>query len=180
VLLASELLSDAAFKSDFDVKKSEVHGMAQRGGVVSSHVRFGEKVHSPLIPQGDCDVMLAFEQAEALRWLHFMKSSGVVIVNQRVWVPPIALMKGFEYPQDPLGMVQERMQRVLKINAQQMAEDLGNPKVENTLLLGTLSTVIELPVTIWQDVIRARVPKGTDALNLRAFELGLQSVTGEK
>jgi indolepyruvate ferredoxin oxidoreductase beta subunit len=180
VMFAGELLSKTAFKSGQDVKKSEVHGMAQRGGVVSSHVRYGEKVYSPLIPQGECDVMLAFEQAEALRWLHFMKSAGTVIVTERKWVPPIALMKGFVYPQNPLSEVQKRMKRVIEINAQQMAESLGNPKVENMLLLGALSTVIDLPLNIWQDVIRARVPKGTEALNLRAFDLGLQSAAGEK
>lgn len=179
VLLASELLSDTAFQSGLDVKKSEVHGMAQRGGVVSSHVRFGKKVHSPLIPQGMCDVMLAFEQAEALRWLHFMKSTGTVIVNVRKWVPPIALMKGFRYPDNPVGEVNQKLDHVLTIDAQRMAEKLGNPKIENTLLLGALSTVLELSPDVWQDVIRTRVPRGTESLNLRAFEQGLKSVSGE-
>ena len=103
VLLASELLSTVALESGYDTKKSEVHGMAQRGGAVTSHVRLGEKIFSPLIPEGSADVILAFEQAEAQRWVHFLKDGGTVVVNNFKLIPPIASMKGFQYPDDPIG-----------------------------------------------------------------------------
>ena len=169
VLLASELLSTAAVESGLDAKKSEVHGMAQRGGVVSSHVRFGEKVYSPLIPDGETDVLLAFEIAEALRWIHFLKEDGTVIVNDYRLVPPIAMMKGQHYPEDPVRKVRERVKNVLVVDARAVAKRLGNVRLVNTLLLGVLSLSVDLPLTVWEKVIRERVPKGTEDLNWQAF-----------
>jgi indolepyruvate ferredoxin oxidoreductase beta subunit len=98
VLLASQILSEAALQAGYDVKKSEVHGMSQRGGVVSSHIRFGKKVHSPLIPNGAADVILAFERAEALRWIHELKPGGAMIVNAQIIIPPIAVDTKYSYP----------------------------------------------------------------------------------
>jgi indolepyruvate ferredoxin oxidoreductase beta subunit len=175
ILLASELLSAVAFEAGFDVKKSDVHGMAQRGGVVSSHVRFGEKVYSPMIPEGDADTILAFEEAEAQRWVHFVKPSGTVIVNTRRLVPPIALMKDVAYPSDPVGSVEKRIRRVIPIDATARAREIGNPKIENILLLGVLSTTLSIDVTLWTDTIRKWVPKGTVEINLKAFEAGRET-----
>ena len=154
--------------------------MAQRGGVVSSHVRFGQTVYSPLIPAGKCDVMLAFEQAEALRWAHTMTSSGTIIVNTRKLVPPIALMKGVEYPENPLETVQKRLESVIAVDAQGIAAELGNSRVENTILLGVLSNFIKISPQIWKDVIRSRVPKGTEELNLSAFQKGAEAAAREQ
>jgi len=172
VLLASEILSNVAQEAGYDVKKSEVHGMAQRGGVVSSHVRFGKKIFSPLIKEGNADVILSFESAEALRWVHFVKSNGVVIVNDYKLVPPIASMKGFDYPDDPIAKVKARIKNVKSVNAVEIANKLGNPRMVNTILLGTLSSSIDIPVSTWENIIRERVPKGTEELNIKAFYAG--------
>jgi indolepyruvate ferredoxin oxidoreductase beta subunit len=172
VLLASELLSAAAAEAGLDVKKSEVHGMAQRGGVVSSHVRFGKKIYSPLIPEGEADVILAFEKAEAMRWCHFLKKDGVLIVNDYQLVPPIASMKGFDYPDDPLRVVKDRVVNVEIIDAAGMARTLGNPRLVNTILLGMLFASLDIEKPICEQVIREGVPAGTEDLNLKAFEQG--------
>ncbi|HDQ43910.1 MAG TPA: indolepyruvate oxidoreductase subunit beta [bacterium] len=177
ILLASELLGAVAFEAGYDVKKSEVHGMAQRGGVVSSHVRFGEKVYSPLIPEGEADTILAFEEAEAQRWLHFLKPGGNLIVNRRRLVPPIALMRDFSYPSDPVERVRERSGRVIPVDAMKFAKEIGNPKVENILLLGTLSTTLWIDAAIWTDTIRKWVPKETVEINLKAFDEGRNTVS---
>ncbi|MCK5147697.1 indolepyruvate oxidoreductase subunit beta [bacterium] len=172
VLLATELLSTVTMEAGYDVKKSEVHGMAQRGGVVSSHVRFGDNVFSPLIPDGEADVILAFEQAEAQRWIHYLKDNGTIAINKYKLVPPIASMKGFNYPEDPIAVVRKRTKNVTLIDAVQIAKDLGNPRLVNTILLGVLSTSLEISEDIWTRVIRERVPKGTEELNVKAFLAG--------
>ena len=172
VLLASELLSFAALGAGYDVKKSEIHGMSQRGGVVSSHVRIGEKIYSPLIKEGTADAILAFEEAEAQRWIHFLKENGKVILNQYKLVPPIASMKGYSYPEDPIGTVKKRAKNVEVIDGFSIAKRLGNIRLVNTLLLGVLSSSLTIPVDVWEKVIRERVPKGTEDLNLRAFQEG--------
>ncbi|HHS12821.1 MAG TPA: indolepyruvate oxidoreductase subunit beta [bacterium] len=172
VLLASELLSAVAVEAGLDAKKSEVHGMAQRGGVVSSHVRIGEKVYSPLIPKGEADVILAFEEAEALRWSFFLKPKGTMVVNQYKLVPPIASMKGFDYPQDPVKSIQTKIDRTVLVDAEQIARELGNIRLVNTILLGVVSRFLDIDEAVWKKVIRERVPKGTETLNIEAFSRG--------
>jgi indolepyruvate ferredoxin oxidoreductase beta subunit len=173
VLLASELLSDAALRAGFDVKKSEVHGMAQRGGSVSSHVRIAAHVHSPLIPTGQADVLLAFEQAEALRWIHFLKTGGTAVVNRKRLVPPVALFrKGPGYPEDAVASVGRRAGRVIAIDAEAAALRLGNPRVGNTILLGALSGSLDIPESDWMRSIEGRVPAGTVEINREAFRTG--------
>jgi len=180
VLLASEVLSGAALEAGFDVKKSEVHGMAQRGGVVSSHVRMGKKVYSPLIPEGCADVLLAFEQSEALRWIHFVKPEGAAVVNLKRLIPPIALLKGKgpAYPENPMDSIRTRVSCVLAVPAGDMAEDLGNPRVENAVLLGAVSRFLDLPRQVWEAVLKDRVPRGTEDVNLRAFHIGVEFEKG--
>ena len=173
VLLASELLSAAALEAGFDVKKSDVHGMSQRGGSVSSYVRFGDKVFSPLIPIGGADVILAFESAEALRWIHFLKPGGACVVNDKQLVPPIALIqKEPGYPIDVVERIRKHTDRVTLVQADSIASELGNPKVENVVLLGALSASLDIPEAVWTSVIRGRVPKGTEDINLAAFNRG--------
>ena len=175
ILLASELLSEVAFTAGLDVKKSEVHGMAQRGGVVSSHVRIGSKVYSPLIREGQADIILSFEVAEALRWIHFLKTNGTAIINNRKLVPPVALMKGMAYPNDPIKDVKRHIQNVKVIKAAEIAESLGNPRVANILLLGVLSNSLKITKDIWMKCIRMRVPKGTYVLANFVFRLAKSS-----
>jgi len=172
VVLASAILSEVALSAGYDVKKSEVHGMSQRGGVVSSHVRIGKKVFSPLIPNGQADVILAFEQAEGLRWAHELKSGGWMIVNAQKLVPPIAVDKKYQYPEDALQQLKKGADNLHVLDAAQMAESLGNARLANTVLLGALSKALKIDEKVWREVIGRRVPKGTAEANLKAFEAG--------
>ena len=172
VVLASAILSEVALSAGYDVKKSEVHGMSQRGGVVSSHVRIGQKVFSPLIPNGQADVILAFEQAEGLRWVHELKSGGWMIVNAQKLVPPIAVDKKYVYPEDALQQLKKRADNLHVLDAAQMAENLGNARLANTVLLGALSKALKIDEKVWRETISRRVPKGTAEANLKAFEAG--------
>lgn len=172
IITASELLAEVAFTAGNDVKKSEVHGMAQRGGAVSSHVRFGGKVYSPLIPRGEADVLLAFEKAETLRWLGFVKQEGTVIVNDYKLVPPVTLTQNIAYPDHAISTTKDQINNVHVIPALQIAKELGNPRVVNILLLGVLSTLFEFTEEHWIKSIVKRVPKGTEKLNTDAFIRG--------
>jgi len=172
VVLASQILSEVALQAGYDVKKSEVHGMSQRGGVVTSHVRIGKKVHSPLIPNGAADVILAFERAEALRWAHELKSGGSLIVNNHKIIPPIAVDPRYVYPEDALQRLEERIENLHVVDAARISEKLGNPRLANTVLLGALSKTLQIDEAVWRDVISRRVPRGTVDANLKAFEEG--------
>ena len=176
MILASELLSEAALEAGFDVKKSEVHGMSQRGGVVSSHIRFAPKVYSPLIPNGTADVVLAFEAAEGLRWASQVKKGGVLVVNTQRIIPTIAFTKEHSYPEDPIGQARTIADRVLDLDGLGIAEDIGNPKLVNTVLIGAISGELPIAPEIWESVIRRKVPRGTEELNLTAFKRGIEAV----
>lgn len=172
VILASDILSEVAMRSGLDVKKSEVHGMAQRGGVVSSHVRFGEKVSSPIIPKGEADVLLSFELAEALRWLGFLRPGGRAVVNSQKVVPPIVSTGLAKYPEEAEEILRKSAADSILVDALGIAEELGNPRLVNTILLGMTSRLLELPESNWRKVILQRVPKAFKELNLKAFERG--------
>lgn len=180
VILASELLSEAAMQAGFDVKKSEVHGMSQRGGVVTSHVRFGPKVHSPLIPAGSADVVLAFEAAEGLRFVAQVKKDGLLAINTQQIIPPSAFSGTASYPADPVGTARKHAHRVLPVDALEAAEGVGNPKLVNTVLLGAISAELPIPAEVWTSVIKKRVPRGTEEANLKAFEKGAEVAKGAK
>ncbi len=174
VLLASEILSNVAMRHGMDVKKSEVHGMSQRGGVVTSHVRIAEKVHSPLIDHGDVDFLMAFEIAEGLRALDWLKPGGTLISSLTRMVPPITTIGDFEYPDDPAGKIREKLPEAKILDADKIAHDLGNVRLVNTILLGALSISMDIPEEIWIDVIKKRVPKKYVDHNLEAFQKGRQ------
>jgi len=150
-LLASDVLALVGLEHGFDVKKSEVHGMAQRGGSVVSHVRWAERVHSPLIGKGEADFLLAFEKLEALRHLGFVRIGSAVIVNDYA-IPPVSVASGEDvYPDD---------QNILHVLSQV------------TALLGALSTFLDVPVATWERIIGRRVPQKFVHLNLKAFDAG--------
>jgi indolepyruvate ferredoxin oxidoreductase beta subunit len=177
VILASELLSEAAMEAGYDVKKSEVHGMAQRGGVVSTHVRFGEKVYSPLIQAGAADVALAFEAAEGLRWAGHVRDGGLLVVNTQQIIPPIAFTGEYDYPKDPINEAKSVCRgRMLPIDGLAIAHQVGNPKLVNTVLLGAISGEMPISDEIWDTIIRRRVPRGTEELNIAAFKRGAEAV----
>lgn len=173
VLLASEIISEAAMKSGYDVKKSEVHGMSQRGGVVSSHVKIAPKVYSPTIQYGQADVLMAFEQAEGLRALDWMKSDGVAIVSTTMLVPAIVTSsKKLTYPENAVGEMKRKAERVIIVPADKIAAELGNPRVVNTILLGVLSNYAPFEYDLWIEMLKTKVKARFVEVNLQAFERG--------
>jgi indolepyruvate ferredoxin oxidoreductase beta subunit len=172
VLLASELLSEVAIASGYDVKKSEVHGMSQRGGVVSSHVRIGKKVFSPIIQYGQADIVLSFELAEGLGAIDWLSTEGTIITATTRLVPPSANFGKLTYPEDPVAEIRKRTDNVIALDADKMARDLGNVRLVNTILLAVASPFIGFDKSIWEDAIRKLVkPKYVD-INLKAFAQG--------
>lgn len=177
VLLASKLISVAALSMDMDVKQSEVHGMSQRGGSVSSHVRFGEKVHSALIEDGTVDVILSFELLEALRYAHMLKKGGTIVVNdQRIDPVPVAI-GDMEYPADIDGKLKKYTDKIVKIDGLKLAQDSGFAGAVNVVLLGALSKINDaIPEDVWLDTIKSTVKEKFVDINLKAFELGREAV----
>jgi len=172
VILASEILSYVAVSCGFDAKKSEIHGMSQRGGVVTSHVRYGEHVSSPTIMEGSADILLSFEIAETLRWISYLKKGGKVITSRQQIVPPIVSTGLTSYPADIEAVLKERTDSPIIADALPKAVELGNPKLVNTLLLGMASNYLDLPVSEWKSVIENSVPPKFKELNVTAFDCG--------
>lgn len=175
VLLASEIISEAAIAAGYDVKKSEVHGMSQRGGIVTSHVRVAPKVYSPTIQQGTADIILAFEQAEGLRAVNWMKPEGVAIVSTTALIPAIVTSsKQFDYPEDALDQLKAKADNVIVAEADRIAGELGNPRLVNTILLGVMSALLPIDREVWLDTIKKKVKERFVEINLQAFERGEQ------
>jgi indolepyruvate ferredoxin oxidoreductase beta subunit len=175
ILLASEILSDLALSQGLDVKKSEVHGMAQRGGSVVSHVRFGEKVYSPVIGEGEADLLVSFEKMEALRWVHYLGPEGNVVVNDQEIVP-----SGMErYPEGIGDELSKRAPDAHLLDALALAKVAGNARAVNTVMLGAFSNYLDFTEDAWKATIEGRVPPKTVEVNLRAFALGRETGRGE-
>jgi len=175
VLLASEIISLAALKDGYDVKKSEVHGMAQRGGSVVTNVRFGDKIYSPIIADGEADILLAFEKLEALRWLSYLKEDGKVISStQRIDPIPVGLGKE-EYPEDIIEKINDKGFKVKSVKALELAREAGSQKIINTVLIGALSDMLDIERGYFQQSLEELVPAGTEKINKKAFKLGKNS-----
>ncbi len=173
VLLASEIISEVAMHAGLDVKKSEIHGMSQRGGVVTSHVRIGPKVYSPTIQQGEVDILMGFEKAEALRFAGWMKAAGAVIVSHTTLVPAIVTSsKNLHYPEDSVEQLRGKIHNVLDVEADKIAAELGNPRLVNTILIGVLSNLLPFEEKLWLDTIKSLVKEKFVAVNLQAFARG--------
>ncbi|GAB6909226.1 Pyruvate/ketoisovalerate oxidoreductase [Desulfosarcina cetonica] len=172
VITASEILSDVAMFSGFDTKKSEIHGMSQRGGVVTSHVRYSEKVYSPMIMEGEVDILLSFELAETVRWMHYLKPKGRVIANLQQIIPPAVYAGMGRYPEDAVSVIRQGADHSILVDAQLIAKELGNPRLVNTILLGIASAFLDLSVDGWKTVIANRVPPKFKELNIVAFDRG--------
>lgn len=170
IVLASRIIAQVAFESGFDVKESEIHGMAQRGGSVLSHIRFGDTVFSPQIPSGMADIMVALEELEALRYLHFPKPDAMIILNKKKILP--AMAEQTDYPENVETLIQQKGFRVSTIEAEKIAKELGNPKVENSVILGFLSAFLPFKENIWHEVITKSVPAKTVEINIKAFNEG--------
>jgi len=172
VILASEILCDVALECGFDTKKSEIHGMAQRGGVVSSHVRYGKVVASPIITKGTADILLSFEIAEATRWIPFIHENGRVVTSTQRIIPPIVSTGIASYPDHAEEMLKTHSKNPVIVDALLMASDLGNPRLVNTILLAIISNMLDLPEEAWKKVVSNRVPPKFRELNMEAFALG--------
>ncbi|HEX79281.1 MAG TPA: indolepyruvate oxidoreductase subunit beta [Dehalococcoidia bacterium] len=174
VIAASDIVSGAALAAGLDVKKTDSLGMAQRGGSVISHIRFAQKVWSPLVKAGEADILLSFEKLEAARWSHYLKAGGIAIVNNYT-VPPPSVSLGKEcYPDDTeiTGILKQRTDRIYFISGTAFAKELGNVKTLNTLMLGCLSIFVPFEIDIWRDCIFGRLPPKVAKLNFSAFEWG--------
>jgi len=175
IILASELLSEAAILENFDVKKSEVHGMAQRGGSVVSAVRFGEKVFSPLLTPGEADVLLAFEPLEALRTLHYAKPESKVVVNSRHIMPATVASGAAKYPENIFDKIKAVVPDVLMVDGLKLAKQAGTSRAVNVVLLGALSNFLPFSNKTWEKALTKRVPQKYLEANIKAFQLGRES-----
>lgn len=175
IIRASSILATAALNAGLDVKQSEVHGMAQRGGSVVSYVKFGDKVFSPAVEPGTADVVIAFEKSESLRWLHFLKDDGFIVANNMMIKPTSLLYSEKTYPTSDKVEEYLKNYKYLFIDSIEEAKKLGNPKVFNTIMLGAISKYIpSLTKEHWIDAIKKSVPPKTVETNLKAFEFGLK------
>jgi indolepyruvate ferredoxin oxidoreductase beta subunit len=171
-LLTSRIIADVAVQLGYDVKVSEIHGMAQRGGSVVSQVRYGDKIYSPIIKKGDADIILAFEKLEAARWLDYLKPDGMVIINNER-VNPLPVMSGkMKYPDDIHEKVGALVPDTMIVDASEIAEKCGNARAANVVLVGMLSRVIGLPVDEVKKAIERLVPSKALEINLKAFQQG--------
>lgn len=170
-LLTSRILGKLAINAGYDVKLSEVHGMAQRGGSVVTFVRYGDKVNESIVEEGQADVLIAFERLEALRYLHFLKKDGVVIVND--WrIDPITVVTGVAaYPEDVIETLKEK-RRAIVVEATAESKKLGAPKAFNIIVLGAAARHMGFEKEDWLRVIETTVPPKTIEVNKQAFEIG--------
>jgi indolepyruvate ferredoxin oxidoreductase beta subunit len=172
VLRASDILCRVVMASGLDVKKSEVHGMAQRGGCVTSHVRYGEKVYSPLAKKHDIDILISFEKMETLRYLDYVKENGIVIVNTEEIYPPSVNLGWSTYPVDAIETMKVYFKKVKAIDATALALQAGSIRTINTVLLGILSAYLQLPAKAWDSAIQESFPTKLLEMNKQAFQLG--------
>ncbi len=173
-LLTSRILGNIILQAGYDVKLSEVHGMAQRGGSVVTFVRYGENVAEPIVEEGQADVLIAFERLEALRYAHFLKKDGVLIVND-YRIDPITVVTGAaEYPDNILADLSKQY-KVISINAMDEAKKLGNPKTFNVIVLGLAAKHMDFTEEEWLKVIENTVPPKTVDINKQAFKQGFEN-----
>lgn len=172
-LLTSRILGNITVEAGFDVKLSEVHGMAQRGGSVVTFVRYGEKVAEPIVEEGQADVLIAFERLEALRYAHFLKKDGAMVINDRR-IDPITVVTGAaQYPENIIENLAKEHQ-VYSVDAQEEALKLGNSKVFNVIVLGVAAKHMDFTKEQWLNAIEATVPEKTVELNKKAFLVGYE------
>lgn len=172
VILASKILMEAAMAAGYDVKESEVHGMAQRGGSVDCHVRYGEKVYSPLIEKGTADFVVCLELLETMRKLEYLKSDGMIIVN-REKIDPAPVAAGLEkYPPDIEDWLKTNVKKHLMLDTKEALKEAGSAKALNIVMLGALSNFLEFTDEQWASAIRSLVKEKFVDMNLKAFALG--------
>jgi indolepyruvate ferredoxin oxidoreductase beta subunit len=180
VVLASDIIGETALAAGYDVKKTDTLGMAQRGGSVVSHVRLAAKVWSPLIKEGEVDLLLAFEKLEAARWSHYLKPGAIAIINSYEQ-PPLSVSLGQEkYPTDKeiAAALQRRTNQIYFIDGNKRAKELGNVRTLNIYMLGCFAAFAPLDIVVWKDSISRRMPENIREINLKAFEMGRKEIEG--
>ena len=178
VILASDIIGEAALAAGYDAKKAETLGMAQRGGSVISHVRIGARVWSPLIKEGDVDILVAFEKLEAARWGNHLRPEAIVIVNNYA-LPPLSVNLGNErYPsnEEITNILGQWSERLYFVNGTSRVRELGNIRTLNMFMLGCASLFLPIKVHIWQDIISQHVPPATRQINIAAFDQGRKEI----
>ncbi len=176
VLLFTDILADVALRAGLDVKKSEVHGMAQRGGSVVSQLRFGEHVFSPLIEETTADFIIGFEKLETLRYIHFLSEKGKALVDSLEISPMSVLTGAVEYPKDIMERIKARAKNVYEINAFNKAKELGETRTQNVIMLGATSRFLKFPLDLYKASIEKNVKPKFVELNLKAFNQGRKLV----
>jgi indolepyruvate ferredoxin oxidoreductase beta subunit len=172
ILRASDILCLAFMATGQDVKKSEVHGMAQRGGCVTSHVRYGSRVYSPIAKKGDVDILVSFEKLETLRYLDYLKADAVVIINEEEIYPPSVNLGEAMYPINIVEQISKYFKSVKCVDALDIARRAGNVRAVNTALLGALSNYLKTTDDVWDRVLKESFPEKALKANLQAFNLG--------
>lgn len=175
ILLASEILSEVLLMAGADVKKSEIHGMSQRGGSVVSHVRYGQRVHSSIIPEGEVDILFSFEMLETCRYLPLLRDNGQVVANNWKIAPPSVALGKQDYPADLAAEITRQVPRTRVVEGLKLALEAGNAKTVNTVLLGALSNILEFDRKLWLEALNRMIPARLLDINLKAFELGCQA-----
>lgn len=172
ILLASEIVAQAAVAAGFDVKTNEVHGMAQRGGSVIAQIRYGEKVYSPLVARHTARVLGSLERIEGLRNIDYLAEDGLAVVSSQQIIPVTASTGGTPYPDVDEELLSHYFPRLVYLDAVELATELGNAKTANTILLGAMSTKLDLPEEAWLEAIRRSVKEKFVEINIQAFRRG--------
>lgn len=173
-ITTSTILSRGLLEKGFDVKMSEIHGMSQRGGTVVTQIKYGDRVYSPIVGEGEADMIVSFEKIEAVRAVPFLKKGGTIITDDREILPMPVLTGAAQYPSDALSELKKAVPDVSVIPAYQAAEELGNVKAQNMVLLGALVKKLGLGDVDWKELIRRSFPAKLVELNLQAFEKGFE------
>ena len=174
LMLSSTIIANALFESGFDVKKSEIHGMSQRGGSIISFIRYGDSVGSPIFDKGECDIMVSFEKIEAVRNIDYLNNNSKVVFNEYSLPPTTVYFGDFSYPTDEaiLTAIKEKTEDIKRINAYETALKLGNEKITNTILVGYLSQYLPVKKEKWNEIMQRYIKPKWRNLNIEAFEKG--------
>ena len=177
VILASDIMCEVFMEAGYDVKKSEVHGMAMRGGIVTSHFRFGKKVYSPLIKEGEVDILFAFEQLEGLRWINHLKADGKIVMNDHKVNPPIVNLGEMEYPKGIPEKLRSKFKEFYLVKGTEIALQMGDARAANVVLLGAISKFFDVKEDIWLTTILNHLPPKVHELNKKAFNAGKDQIS---
>jgi len=177
VILASDIMAEVFMEAGFDIKKSEIHGMAMRGGIVTSHFRFGKKVYSPIIKEGEVDILFAFEQLEGLRWLSHLRPNGKILMNDHAINPPAVNLGEMGYPKDIPETIQSRFKEFHLVKGTEIALRMGDARAANVVLLGAISKFFKVGEELWLKTILKYLPPKVHELNKKAFSSGRDQIS---